>query len=66
MNKKDYNYDTETYYDINSIYEIKNGKLVSYNSYGPKFYEKDKDKDKDNLILTGKIDDMEGDDKYLI
>jgi len=52
--REDYDYDIETYYDINSIYEMKNGKLVSCNSYGLKFYEKDKDKY--NLILTEKME----------
>ena len=52
--RKDYDYDSVTYYDINSIYEMKNGKLVSCNSYGLKFYEKDKDKY--NLISTEKME----------
>ena len=88
--REDYDYGSTTYYDINSIYEMKNGKLVSCNSYGLKFYVKDKEKY--NLISTEKmeidvqfiyeikpnvliliqkhydesLDDMEGDDKYLI
>jgi hypothetical protein len=51
--REDYDYDSVTYYDINSMYEMKNGKLVSCNSYGLKFYEKDKDKY--NLISTEKM-----------
>jgi len=42
--REDYDYGSTTYYDINSIYEMKNGKLVSCNSYGLKFYKKEKDK----------------------
>jgi len=52
--REDSDYDHVTYYDINSIYEMKNGKLVSCNSYGLKFYEKDKDKY--NLISTEKME----------
>ena len=50
----DYDYGTATYYDINSIHELKNGKLVSCNSYGLKFY--DKYNDKYNLIWTERMD----------
>ena len=42
--RKYYDYGSVNYYEINSIYEMKNRKLVSCNSYGLKFYEKDKDK----------------------
>jgi len=52
--RKNYKYGCDTYYDINSIYEMKNGKLVSCNSYGLKFYEKNKDKY--NLISTKKME----------
>ena len=52
--REDYDYGSSSYYDINSIYEMKNGKLVSCNSYGLKFYEKDKDKY--NLILTERME----------
>ena len=52
--REDYDYGSTTYYDINSIYEMKNEKLVSCNSYGLKFYEKDRDKY--NLISTEKIE----------
>ena len=54
--REDYDYGSATYYDINSIYEMNNGKLVSCNSYGLKFYEKDKDEDKYNLISTEKME----------
>ena len=40
--REDINYGSTTYYNINSMYEMKNGKLVSCNSYGLRFYEKDK------------------------
>ena len=40
----EYDYGPVFYYDINSIYELNDGKLVSCNSYGLKFYEKNKDK----------------------
>ena len=52
--REDYDYGSTTYYDINSIFEMKNGKLVSCNSYGLKFYEKAKDQY--NLISTAKIE----------
>ena len=51
--REDYDYDIVTYYYINSIYEMKNGKLVSCNFYGLKFY---KNIDKYNLILTEKME----------
>ena len=54
--RKDYDYGSSTYYNINSIYEMKNGKLVSCNSYGLKFYEKDKDEYKYDLISTEKME----------
>ena len=53
--RKDYDCDTVEYYVINSIHELKNGKLVSCNSYGLKFYEKDND-GKYNLISTEKME----------
>ena len=53
--REDYDYDTVEYYEINSIHELKNGKLVSCNSYGLKFYEKDSD-GKYNLISTEKME----------
>ena len=52
--REDYDYGTHEYYEINSIYELKNGKLISCNSYGLKFYEKDNNRY--NLILTEKIE----------
>ena len=53
--REDYDYDYHTYYEINSIHELKNRKLVSCNSYGLKFYEKDNNS-KYNLISTEKMD----------
>ena len=49
--RKDYDYDTVNYYEINSIYELKNGKLISCNSYGLQFYERNNE-DKYNLKST--------------
>ena len=50
----DYDYDTVKYYEINSVSEMKNGQLISCNSYGLKFYEKENNKY--NLISTEKMD----------
>ena len=58
----DYDYGPIKYYEINSFHELKNGQLVSCNSYGLKFYEKDNN-DKYNLISTEK---MNVDVHYLI
>ena len=52
---EDYDYGPSTYYELNSICELKDGKLVSCNSYGLKFYEKD-DNGKYKLISTEKMD----------
>lgn len=52
--RKDYDYGTTTYYNINSIYELTNGKLLSCNSYGLKFYEKNNNEY--NLISTEKME----------
>jgi len=52
--REDSDYGHITYYDINSIYEMKKEKLVSCNSYELKFYEKNKDKY--NLISTEKME----------
>ena len=54
--RKYYDYGSVNYYELNSIYEMKNGKLVSCNSYGLKFYEKDKDKYNLMSIEKMKID----------
>ena len=52
---EDYDYGPMTYYELNSISELKDGKLVSCNSYGLKFYKKD-DNGKYKLISTEKMD----------
>ena len=44
----------EKYYNLNSIYQLINGDLVSYNSYGIKIYKKDND-GKYKLSLIEKI-----------
>ena len=56
-------YGKEIYYEINSIRELKNGKLISCNSYGLKFYEKNLNLNKYELISTVK---MEIDVDYVI
>ena len=53
--RKDYDYGTVNYYEINSMSELKNEKLISCNSYGLKFYEKDNE-GKYNLILNEKME----------
>ena len=54
--RKGYDYGSVNYYEINSIYEMKNRKLVLYNSHGLKFCEKDKDKYNLMSIEKMKID----------